>query len=90
MALLKELLCMLYEIRPPCYYLLFTIDSATAHTGGTRPDEKNHITAQFHDAKGRPLPSSWTDKKTGETMVGEKNQHHVYVNDKLTAPFRLD
>ena len=67
-----------------------TAYSATAHEGGTAKDEKNHITAQFHDAKGRPLPSSWTDKKTGETMVGEKNQHHVYVNDKLTAPFRLD
>ena len=63
-----------------------TVYSATAHTGGTRPDEKNHITAQFHDSKGRPLPSSWTDKETGKTMVGEKNQHHVYVNDKMKTP----
>ena len=77
---------MLYEIRPPCYYLLFTIDSATAHTGGTRPDEKNHITAQFHDAKGQALTQQLDRQKDGETMVGEKNQHHVYVNDKLTAP----
>ena len=62
------------------------IYSATAHTGGNRPDEKNHITAQFHDSKGVPLPSSWTDKDTGKTMVGEKNQHHVYVNDKMKTP----
>jgi len=59
---------------------------ATAHTGGTVKHEKNHITAQFSDAKGRPLPSTWTDSKTGETKVGEKNQHHVYVNDKAKTP----
>lgn len=59
---------------------------ATAHKGGTVKEEKNHITAQFTDHKGRPLPSTWKDSKTGETKVGEKNQHHVYVNDKAKTP----
>lgn len=61
---------------------------ATAHSGGTVKEEKNHITAQFFkgDTKGSsnlgPIPSSWTDKKTGKIKVGEKHQHHVYVNDR--------
>lgn len=65
---------------------------ATAHTGGTVKEEKNHITAQFFkgDKKGSsnkgPIPSSWTDKKTGEVKVGTKDQHHVYVNDKQKVP----
>lgn len=65
---------------------------ATAHTGGTVKEEKNHITAQFFkgDKRGSsnkgPIPSSWTDKKTGEVKVGEKHQHHVYVNDKQKVP----
>jgi len=65
---------------------------ATAHKGGTVKDEKNHITAQFFkgDKKGSsnkgPIPSSWTDKATGAVKVGEKNQHHVYVNDKQKVP----
>jgi len=59
---------------------------ATAHKGGTVKDEKNHITAQFKDHKDRPIPSSWTDSKTGEVKTGEKDQHHVYVSDKKKVP----
>ena len=63
-----------------------TVYSATAHTGGSVKEEKNHITAQFFDAKGRPIPSTWKDSKTGDIKVGEKNQHHVYVDDKAKTP----
>lgn len=65
---------------------------ATAHKGGTVKTEKNHITAQFFkgdkkgSSNGGPIPSSWTDKATGKVKVGEKNQHHVYVNDKKKVP----
>ena len=62
--------------------------SATAHKGGTVATEANHVTAQFFkgDKRGKsnkgPIPSSWTDKATGKVKVGEKDQHHVYINDK--------
>lgn len=59
---------------------------ATAHTGGTVKEEKNHLTAQFMKHSGEALPSTWTDKKTGDVKTGEKNQHHVYVNDKQKVP----
>jgi len=59
---------------------------ATAHTGGTVKEEKNHITPQFSDPSGKPIPSSWTDSKTGKTKTGEKDQHHVYVNEKAKTP----
>ena len=64
--------------------------SATAHTGGTVKDEKNHITAEFFkgDKKGSSnkglISSSWTVKATGEVKMGEK--HHVYVSDKQKVP----
>ena len=66
--------------------------SATAHSGGTVKTEANHITAQFFkgDKKGKsnkgPIPSSWTDKSTGKVKVGEKDQHHIYINDKQKVP----
>jgi len=65
---------------------------ATAHTGGTVKDEKNHLTAQFYkgdkrgSSSGGAIHSTWVDKATGEVKVGEKDQHHVYVNDKLKVP----
>jgi len=65
---------------------------ATAHQGGIVKSEKNHITAQFFkghkkgSSNGGAIPSSWTDKATGKVKVGEKDQHHVYVNDKQKVP----
>jgi len=65
---------------------------ATAHKGGTVKTEANHITAQFFkgDKKGKSnkgaIRSSWTDKATGKVKVGEKDQHHVYINDKQKVP----
>jgi len=58
---------------------------STLHTGGTVKEEKNHITAQFHDAGGEYIKSSWVDK-TGKTREGEKHQHHVYPNDNAKIP----
>ena len=66
--------------------------SATAHPGGTVKSEKNHMTAQFYhgDKKGMSnkgaIPSKWVDKATGKEKVGEKDQHHVYINDKKKVP----
>jgi len=54
------------------------------HKGGSVAEEKNHITTHFYDKNKATIPSTWTDKKTGQVNNGEL--HHVYPDQHGVKP----